>query len=243
LLQPQRARNLDIGYFHLGANIAQSDPISGMAKDAAATLAQISSRPSFLMVGTVEPRKGHAQTLAAFERLWRDGLDVNLVIVGKKGWLVEALLRPLRSHAERGKRLFWLETCSDDMLMRLYEDCAALLMASEGEGFGLPLIEAALYKLPIICRDLSVFKEVAGENAYYFHETEPEDLANGIREWIQLNKSGQAPDSSGMPWLTWKQSTAQLLDVILGDQWYKKWTPQSRELSGAKAWSESYTDR
>jgi glycosyltransferase involved in cell wall biosynthesis len=226
LLQPQRARNLDIGYFHLGANIAQSSPLSGMAKDADATLAQIRSRPSFLMVGTVEPRKGHGQTLAAFERLWHNGLDVNLVIVGKKGWLVEALLRQLQSHVERGKRLFWLEACSDDMLKRLYEDCAALLMASEGEGFGLPLIEAALHKLPIICRDLSVFKEVAGEHAYYFHGTEPEDVANAIREWIELRKSGNIPDSSEMPWLTWKQSTTELLDVILKGQWYKKWSPQ-----------------
>jgi glycosyltransferase involved in cell wall biosynthesis len=228
MLQPQRTRNLDIGYFHLGANIAQSAPMSDMAKDAGATLAQIRSRPSFLMVGTVEPRKAHGQTLAAFERLWRDGLDVNLVIVGKKGWLVEALVRQLQSHVERGKRMFWLEACSDDVLMRLYEDCAALLMASEGEGFGLPLIEAALHKLPIICRDLSVFKEVAGEHAYYFHGTEPEDLADAIREWIELNKSDKAPDSSGMPWITWKQSTAQLLDVILGEQWFKQWTSQNR---------------
>ena len=38
------------------------------------------------MVGTVEPRKGYLQTIDAFSRLWADGIDVNLVIVGTEGW-------------------------------------------------------------------------------------------------------------------------------------------------------------
>jgi glycosyltransferase involved in cell wall biosynthesis len=227
-LQPPRLRSLDIGYFHLGADIAKSSPTIGMGTGAAAAFAQISLRPSFLMVGTVEPRKAHQQALAAFERLWEKGFNLNLVIAGKKGWLVESLAKKLRNHENRGNRLFWLDGCSDEMLVSLYEKCTALLMASEGEGFGLPLIEAAQHKLPIIARDLPVFKEVAGEHAYYFHGTEPADLAHAICEWLELHKSGKVPDSSGMPWLTWKQSTAQLLDVILNGRWYKKWTPQRR---------------
>jgi glycosyltransferase involved in cell wall biosynthesis len=227
-IQPQRVRNLDIGYFHLGADIAESAPTTGMGAKAEATLAQIRSRPSFLMVGTIEPRKGHEQTLAAFERLWRKGLDVNLVIIGKMGWLVEALVKHLQKHVERGRRLIWLVGCSDEMLMRLYEECTALLMVSEGEGFGLPLIEAAQHKLPIIARDLPVFKEVVGEHAYYFHGTEPEDLANAIHEWMELKRFGSVPDASDMPLLTWKQSTAQLLNVILGGQWHTNWTSQAR---------------
>ena len=38
------------------------------------------------MVGTLEPRKGYLQALDAFERLWEQGVEVNLVIVGREGW-------------------------------------------------------------------------------------------------------------------------------------------------------------
>ena len=81
---------------------------------------ELASRPTFLTVGTIEPRKGHAQVLDAFELLWKEGVDANLVIVGKQGWMVEALAKRLRSHPERNKCLFWLEGISDEYLENLY---------------------------------------------------------------------------------------------------------------------------
>ena len=39
------------------------------------------------MVGTVEPRKGHLQALAAFDLLWQMHKDVRLLVVGREGWL------------------------------------------------------------------------------------------------------------------------------------------------------------
>ncbi len=95
------------------------------------------------MVGTIEPRKGHAMVLSAFETLWAEGHDVNLVIVGRKGWLVDALCSRLAGHARLGRRLFWFESASDEYLDAIYANSSCLMAASEGEGFGLPLIEAA----------------------------------------------------------------------------------------------------
>ena len=88
---------------------------------------------SFLMVGTLEPRKGHAQALSAFERLWASGLDVKLVLVGNRGWMVDDLTRRLQTHPERGKRLFWLEGIGDASLEEIYATATCLLAASEGE--------------------------------------------------------------------------------------------------------------
>lgn len=53
-----------------------------------------------LSARTLEPRKGHAQVLDAFEQLWPLGVDANLVIVGKQGWMVDELVARLRSHLE-----------------------------------------------------------------------------------------------------------------------------------------------
>ncbi len=175
------------------------------------------------MVGTIEPRKGHAQVLSAFERLWAAGVDASLVVVGKEGWGVERLAARLRTHPERGKRLHLLPGVSDEVLLSLYESASVLLAASEGEGFGLPLIEAARHGMPIIARNIPVFHEVAGEHAFYFTGKAPEHLADAISTWLALRERGEAPSSNNMPWLTWAQSATQLMDVILGGRWYARW--------------------
>lgn len=212
---PSRAVGPMVSSFHLGADVENSMATKEIPEDGAALLSALRAKPSFLMVGTIEPRKGHIQTLAAFELLWKQGFDINLVIVGKQGWLVDQLADNLRQHSELNKRLFWLEGISDEYLQKIYTANNCLIAASEGEGFGLPLIEAAQHKLPIIARDIPVFREVAGKYAHYFSGLEPQALANTVKNWLSLNAEGNAPQSVDMPWLTWKQSTQQLLRHIL----------------------------
>ncbi|MDL9999601.1 glycosyltransferase [Variovorax sp. J22P240] len=211
---PARTKHFEVQWFHIGADIENSSPTKGIPSSSEWILKSLRARPSFLMVGTVEPRKGHAQTLDAFELLWAQGADINLVIVGKQGWLVDELAERLRRHPESGRRLFWLESTSDEYLGRIYGASTCLIAASEGEGFGLPLIEAARHKIPIIARDLAVFKEVAGQNAHYFHGISAQALAEAIQSWTSLFKERSHPTSDTMPWLTWRQTTQDLLKLV-----------------------------
>ena len=206
-----RQRPFKIDWFHLGADIEASALSNGMPNDAEGVLSALSNRSCFLMVGTLEPRKRYGQALAAFDQLWREGVEANLVIVGKQGWMMESLIDRLRHHPELGKRLFWLEGISDEYLKKVYAVSTCLIAASEGEGFGLPLIEAARHKLPIIARDIPSFREVAGEHAFYFRSLDSLALANAVKEWLALNAKGLAPQSVGMPWLTWEKSAQHLL--------------------------------
>jgi len=126
---------------------------------------------------------------------------------------------------EIGNRLFWLEGISDEYLDKIYAAGTCLIAASEGEGFGLLLIEAAWHKLPIIARDIPVFREVVGEYAFYFKGSEPAALADAIREWVGHDSQDQAPRSDNMPRLTWKQSAARLKQIIIEGDWYKTIRP------------------
>jgi len=159
-------------------------------------------------------------------------VDANIVIVGKEGWkdlpndlrrTIPEIVNRLRPHPELGRRIFWLEGISDEYLEMIYASSTCLIAASEGEGFGLPLIEAAQNKLPIIARDIPVFQEVAGDQAFYFSGKEPADLADAIKRWLELYQSGVHPRSDGMAWLRWELSAERLLDIILKDQWYTEW--------------------
>lgn len=210
----ERAKPFEITWFHLGADIESSIPTRGLPDDAEEFLARLTQKPTFLMVGTVEPRKGHAQTVAAFDLLWADGIDVDLIIVGKKGWEMSQFIKRLLQHPENGKRLFWFDSISDEYLEKLYAASSCLIAASEGEGFGLPLIEAGQHRLPIMARGLRVFREIAGENAVYFDGMEPDSLAHALRDWLSAWRKGNVVSSASIAWLTWKQSAEQLRRAI-----------------------------
>ncbi len=213
---PERERPLQIGWSHNGADIVSSAPSTGMPEDAPEVLAKLEARPSFLMVGTLEPRKGYDDSLDVFDALWQQGQDVNLVIVGKMGWKIEALAERIKSHPEYNRRLFWLAGISDEYLEKVYGTCSCLIAASYGEGFGLPLIEAAQKGMPIIARDIPVFREVAGEHATYL----PREMQAGtagpvIACWLERYRKGEVRSSEAMSWLTWQGSSKLLLKETL----------------------------
>jgi glycosyltransferase involved in cell wall biosynthesis len=211
---PANSSSFDVCSFQLGADQACLGPSKELPFDAAATLSRLRLQPTFLIVATIEPRKGHAQVLEAFEQLWRSDLRLNLVFVGKQGWMVEPFINYLQQHPELGSRLFWLDSISDHYLEQVYTASTCLIAASYGEGFGLPLVEAAQYGLPIVARDIPVFREVAGEHAYYFSAESPSQLAESIQQWLQLYREGVHPPSRDMPVITWSQSTTQLMDRL-----------------------------
>ena len=213
--QPTAAQSLKIDWFHLGADIESSIPSKGMPDDGPQLLQQLASAPSFLMVGTLEPRKRHGQVLDAFEQLWAQNIPANLVIVGKPGWLTEALTTRLSAHPQLGHQLFWVQSASDEYLEKIYAAARCLIAASEAEGFGLPLIEAARHGLPIIARDIPVFREVAQDHALYFAGEDGAALATAIQSWLVLAQQQKTPDSSQIQRQTWAQSTQQLLSKVI----------------------------
>jgi glycosyltransferase involved in cell wall biosynthesis len=172
-----------------------------------------SGMPSFLMVGTIEPRKGHGQALAAFESLWERGTEVALVIAGSQGWLSEDFVERVSTHPEAGKRLFWCQAPSDGELARLYRSCSCLLAASMGEGYGLPIREAARQGSAILARDIPVFREVAGDAVVYFEGNNPEDIERAVGSWLELLRKNKLPDPSAIPLVTWTESARLLLEA------------------------------
>lgn len=197
----------------LGADIDASAPSVGLPADAEFLLARMRNTPAVLMVGTLEPRKGHDQALAAFELLWKSRAAPMLVMAGRPGWKTDALQGTLRSHPQAGKKLFWLEDVSDEFLARLYANCRGALVASRGEGFGLPLIEAARYGKPVLARDIPVFRQIPVADLTLFSANTAEGLANAIQNW--LTAAAVTPHGhvlSSFP--TWQRSSIALLQVL-----------------------------
>ncbi|MFM0302516.1 glycosyltransferase family 1 protein [Paraburkholderia sediminicola] len=201
-------------WFHLGADLPSSQALTPTTSSFSNDLCPASDCCTVLMVGTIEPRKGHAQVLDAFELLWAAGTNTTLVISGRQGWQVNNLVERLTHHPEIGKRLHWFSGIADAQLARLYGELDGLIMASEAEGFGLPLVEAAQYGMPIFARKLPVFREVASEHATYFNAKTGAELAPQLADWIGQLADGSAPRSDAILPLTWSASAERLKALI-----------------------------
>lgn len=161
-----------------------------------------------LLVSTLEPRKQHAHVLDVFERLWAQGYDQALVFVGATGWCVDPLLARVRAHRERGRRLFHHEGLSDPQLMALYRSAQSLIYLSRDEGFGLPILEAAMAGCPVIAADLPVLREAGGDWPIYLPGDDPSALAAVLRA---LPARRAATPAAGR---SWRMSATRLLDHL-----------------------------
>lgn len=214
-----------VKHFHLGADfqppstcqtsLSKADRQWLQTLDAARETTQ---GPVLLMVGTMEPRKGHRQVLDALERCWANGEALTLVIVGKQGWDVDTLIARVKTHSQRQRQLFWIQGASDALLNTLYQQSDVLVAASYGEGFGLPLIEAAHHGIPILARDIGVFREVAGHYADYFTADTADALAAALTQWAEAWRQGRITASHGLPYSSWQQSAENWATAILSEQ-------------------------
>lgn len=161
-----------------------------------------------LMVGTVEPRKRYPQALDALEDLLARGRAVDMLMIGHRGWESDAFIERLLAHPQMGSRLHWLEDAGDGVLASAYRDSDLLLMASAGEGYGLPIGEAARAGCSLLLRDIAVFREVAGDAADYFSGDDAADLSQAISCW--LDSPGTRSNPAARHWTTWEHSSFSL---------------------------------
>lgn len=211
--RPDKLESLSLESVSLGSDFLEPENTGSVQPPGAMQRPEM-PQPLFAMVGTLEPRKGHSQVLDAFERLWNEGFTGSLCIIGKEGWKMKGFVHRLHKHQEKDRRLFWRDNANDAELKQLYSKSVALIAASYGEGFGLPLVEAAAVNTPVIARDLPVFREVMGDGAFYFSAMSAEQLAAEIREWVRLYSVNMHPKPGERSLRSWSQTCADLLDKL-----------------------------
>lgn len=195
---------------HLGCDM---DPVQGGSPSEAclAVWRAIGQRPYFMALGTVEPRKDYGTIMDAFELLWAGDVNVALVIVGKQGWNVDALVERITQNPELNQRLFWLRGAGDVDVRHLLDGAAALIQASVWEGFGLPLIEAGSLGIPLLVSDIAVFHEIAGDDATYFPVGDAAALAAAI---TGFKSSGAVRATQPARFRSWNAASNDLVKVL-----------------------------
>ncbi|MGI9332414.1 MAG: glycosyltransferase [Gammaproteobacteria bacterium] len=145
-----------------------------------------SSAPRLLMIGILEPRKGHGLLLDACEKLWDEGQRFRLDIVGRVNPHFGKPIRArIRSLSKAGHAVAHHETCPDNELLQLYEQAAFTVFPSLAEGLGLPVLESLWLGVPVLASNIAPVRECAESGGCRLFEAgDVQSLLGGLRELL-----------------------------------------------------------
>lgn len=180
------------------------------------------SQHYILSVGTIQPRKNYVRLIEAFSLFLRKNKQkfgtVDLVIVGKKGWLVEEILAtPERCGiAERVK---FLDFVPDEDLPSLYRGALCFALPSLYEGFGLPVLEAMAEGCPVVVSNTSSLPEIAGKAGIYVDPESSDNIAEGLLTAVRERNliQGKTRIQAGLaqiPKFTWEHAARKTIEVL-----------------------------
>jgi len=138
-----------------------------------------------LFVGTIEPRKNLKNLLKAYSLIpiaLRDKYP--LVIVGGKGWNTQKELQEIG----KTEGVNWLGYMSDADLGALYKNAYIFAYPSLYEGFGLPVIEAQQFGVPVVTSNLSSLPEACGDGGVLVDPESPKGIAKAIEHLLKDKK-------------------------------------------------------
>jgi glycosyltransferase involved in cell wall biosynthesis len=139
-----------------------------------------------LYVSSFHTRKNHLALLGAAEKLWQQGLNFELHLIGRNvGAPLNRIVRQIWKLKIRGRPLRWLRHVNDQILLRAYRDCRFTVYPSLMEGFGLPILESLAHGKPCICGGNGALGEIAHGGGCLIVDQRSEDgLADGIQKLL-----------------------------------------------------------
>jgi glycosyltransferase involved in cell wall biosynthesis len=141
--------------------------------------------PTVLMVGSIEARKNHLAVLDACEQLWTEGLAFNLRLMGLLNRATgTAAANRIRELAASGRPLHWKGPASQQEIIDAYRNADIFLYPSLYEGFGIPVMEAKAFGLPVITSNKGALQERLMEGGCLETETTPREIATSLKRLI-----------------------------------------------------------
>jgi mannosylglucosylglycerate synthase len=187
-----------------GIDAARFLDLSRATQDLLRQIDAWSAYPFLLLPARITRRKNVEQAIRILPSLKNSGCQPLLLVTGPPGphnarsidyvdeldamarslGVTESLVMLHRLRRPSGRS--W--AASDVMMRELYRVADALFFPSAQEGFGLPILEAGLARLPAFCADIQPFRDIAGEHLHYFDLTEaPSDTAERVLDTLDTN--------------------------------------------------------
>lgn len=173
----------------------------------------------FLYISTIEPRKNVETIIEGFDRLMDNSEEkVYLVLAGGLGWKYENVLKKIEQ-SKYGDCIIRTGFVSQKEKQSLLTGAAAFVYPSLYEGFGIPLLEAMNYNLPIITANVSSLPEVGQDAVFYLENPKSaDDMSRLMRHCLGLSEEEKdriaANDEKQRSRFSWERCAAETLKVL-----------------------------
>lgn len=161
-------------YFSFGEK-----PVLDYAEDAQLNLLDkynIKSKKYILSVATLNKRKNIPMLIDAYNQL---DSDIKLVLVGKAS---------SESFNCNNQNIIFTGYLSDEELKVLYKHAFLYVFPSVYEGFGIPIIDAQAFGVPVFCSDIPVFREIGANSTVYF-KLKTHTIKHNIKHFLNLHEN------------------------------------------------------
>lgn len=172
-----------------------------------------------LYLGTIEPRKNISTLIGAFNKYKEvTGSNAKLVLAGGLGWNFNDVLEMIESSVYK-EDIIQTGYISNEEKYCLYSDCKAFVYPSIYEGFGIPILEAMSYEVPIITTNVSSLPEVGGDAVFYLQNvSDTLELSELLQKVESLNPEELLQifekEKNQLAKFTWEKCAAETLKVI-----------------------------
>jgi glycosyltransferase involved in cell wall biosynthesis len=185
-----------------------------------------------LFIGRLEKRKNLVNLIKAFEVLNSKFPEqknsqpkagppraekFKLTLVGKEGFGFEEIKKVVQKSPHKND-IILKGYISEQEKEKLYQDANIFILPSFYEGFGLPILEAMSYGLPVICSNTSSLPEIAGDAALLIDPNNPKEIAEAINKVFSDNNFKKEMIKKGfenVKRFSWEKCVKETLDALL----------------------------
>ncbi len=177
------------------------------------------SNPYFLYVGTLQPRKNIKTIVDGYIKYREKGHKGLLVLAGGVGWGVDDVLQRIKESCYQND-IFIMGYISETDKQTLYRNATGVVFPSLYEGFGIPILEAFEYGLPVITAKNTSLPEVGGEAALYLEdELSAGELAQLLEKVMELSEEERQEisqkDKEQLLKFDWDKCASETYDLLI----------------------------
>jgi len=175
-----------------------------------------------LYVSRIEPRKNHILLLKAWLELELYRQDCHLVLLGHQSIRVPGLDETLNGLPENVKRFIYIKSdIGDTDLLEFYRSALLFVYPSKAEGFGIPPLEAAALKTPVLCSNTSAMSAFDFFGEDLINPLDDESFKTKLQHAVNNPHNEAYLDNlSGIirREYSWARSAQKLYEIILKDK-------------------------
>lgn len=138
--------------------------------------------PVVLSVASIEPRKNHITLMRAAERLWQQGEQFQLVMIGWGSWNADGIVAEFERLRDKGRPIRLIRRADEALLWTAFRVADFSVYISLVEGYGLPAAESIAAGTPVVLSNVGSMAEIGvGGGALMVNPRDLNEVAGGIR--------------------------------------------------------------